>query len=156
MAKRKVQPEITNLEETVPSTIVEGTEQEVFANPEAQVEVTQAAVEQTTQPEQAAPKARVSKRPYIARVCELLEAGTHDAKEIVALVLVEFPEVKKGGIQTFTTDLKNPKYRHWKDRGVVVNPAGKLQFEDKVVPVEVPAADVVVPADGLQPEQPSE
>ena len=110
MAKRKVQPEITNLEETVPSTIVEGTEQEVFANPEAQVEVTQAAVEQTTQPEQAAPKARVSKRPYIARVCELLEAGTHDAKEIVALVLVEFPEVKKGGIQTFTTDLKNPKY----------------------------------------------
>ena len=97
MAKRKVQPEITNLEETVPSTIVEGTEQEVFANPEAQVEVTQAAVEQTTQPEQAAPKPpRVSKRPYIARC--LRTPGGRDARRQrnrCARVGRVFPKSKK-------------------------------------------------------------
>jgi hypothetical protein len=146
--------------EVVPSTIVEGLEAEVFAGQETQTETEVSvaqAPEQTTQPEQAAPKPpRVSKRPYINDVASLLEAGTHDAKEIVKLVLEKYSEVKKGGIQTFVTDLKNAKYRHWKDRAVVVNPAGKLQFEDKVVPVEVPAAEVVTPTEGFQPEQPAE
>jgi hypothetical protein len=156
--------EVTNIDvETVPATIVEGLEAEVFAgqetHTETEISVAQAP-EQTSQPEQAAPKPpKVSKRLYISRVCELLEAGTHGAKEIVALVSVEFPETKKSGIQTFVTDLKNPKYRHWKDRAVVVNAAGKLQFSDKVVKVEAePPVEVLTeaPTDGLQPQQPGE
>lgn len=156
--------------EVVPSTIVEGSEVEVFGSTqEGTTEVAPVEtpiVQAVEQIAQAAPKPpRVSKRPYIARVCELLEAGTHDAKEIVALVLVEFPEVKKGGIQTFVTDLKNPKYRHWKDRAVVVNGSGKLQFEDTVVKVEAEPApeapvevvpEVVATTEELQAEQPNE
>ena len=146
--------------EVVPSTIVEGSVVEVFAGdteiPVVQEVTTEVALVET--PEvvvQAEKPVRVSKRPYIARVCELLSAGTHDAREITALVLVEFPEVKKGGIQTFVTDLKKVKYRHWKDRAVVVNVAGKLQFEDKVVKVEA-QAEVVTPTQEEQPEQPAE
>jgi hypothetical protein len=154
--------EVTNIDvETVPATIVEGLEAEVFPNQEIQIEVTPiegqevttevASVETPEVVVQAEKPPRVSKRPYIARCAELLEAGSHSNKEIVALVLVEFPEVKKGGIQTFVTDLKNEKYRHWKERAVVVNASGKLQFADKVVTVaEVEAAETT------QEEQPEQ
>ncbi len=146
--------------ENIPATIVEGSEMEVFAGdtetPIVQEVTTEVAPTQTPEVVVPAEKpVRISKRPYIARVCELLEAGTHDAKEITALVLVEFADTKKSGVQTFVTDLKNEKYRHWKDRAVVVNAAGKLQFVDKVVPVEV-QEEVVTPAEEAQPEKPAE
>ncbi len=152
--------------EVIPSTIVEGSEVEVFGSTqEVTTEVAPVetpvvqAVEETAQPvEQAAPKPpRVSKRPYIDDVASLLETGTHDSKEIVKFVLEKYSEVKKGGIQTFVTDLKNAKYRHWKDRPVVVNASGKLQFSDKVVPIETQAevATTSTPVE-TQPEQPNE
>jgi hypothetical protein len=135
-------------EETSPATIVESTEAQVFATQtegqdavvttegEGQVvEGTVVTTEGDTKPEEKpAPKPRVNKRPYIARVTEHLELGNMDRKELVNLVLKEFPTVKKGGVETFLTDCLNPKYSFFKDRVVTKSPDGKLIFADRLIP----------------------
>ena len=89
------------------------------------------------------PKERINKRPYISYVEECLENGTYTRKEIIDTVLEKFPTVVRGGIQTFVTDLKNPKYNHFKERVVATNAEGKLQFQDKVpVPEVIPEQEV--------------
>lgn len=192
--------------EVIPSTIVEGYEAEVFSGQTEGQEVeatsegeshavegpvvvtgqeTQPPVEQTAQPEQPeekpAPKPRVNKRPYISLVESHLELGDLDRKSLLELVLKEFPAVTKGGITTFITDLKNPKYSHFKPRVAVEHPTTKkFLFADKLIPAvivaeqgqeveqtetqlseaEVPAADVApvmeVPVTDEPTEQPNE
>jgi hypothetical protein len=154
------QMEVTNnmAEEVTPATIVEASEEQVFAtqtgleaegttetesslveSPEAATEGLETqVVEQTAQPENAeetpAPKPRVNKRPYIGVVTEHLEAGDMDRKALVSLVLKEFPAVKKGGVETFLTDTLNPKYSYFKERVVTKSPNGKLIFADRLIP----------------------
>ena len=148
-------------QETIPATIVEGTEQQVFTDKIEGQEVVNTTVEETvaaaadttTQPaEQPAPKPpKVSKRPYISLVEEHLELGDLDKKELLALIMEQFPTVSKNGASTFLTDALNPRYSHWKDRVVSKTVDGKLIFADKI---EEPAPDVQ-PAEA-QPEQPAE
>jgi len=148
-------------QETIPATIVESTEQQVFTDKIEGQEVVNttleetvaAAADTTTQPaEQPAPKpAKVSKRPFIPLVEQCLELGNLDKKELLALIMEKYPEVNKNGASTFLTDALNPKYSHWKDRVVSKTVDGKLIFADKI---EEPAPDVQ-PAE-TQPEQPAE
>jgi hypothetical protein len=143
--------------EEVPATIVESSEEQVFTSQEITTDVAPTETPEVVAPVQKPP--RVSKRPYINDVAELLEAGTHSAKEIAKFVLEKYPEVKPGGIQTFCVDLKNSKYNHFKPRAVVINASGKLQFEDKVVNQTVEAEPVpeapveVVPEVGVATEE---
>jgi hypothetical protein len=178
------QMEVTNTD-VVPATIVEGSAEQVFSgqaedqavSTEGESQVVDgpvvAAEGETSQAqpeEKPTPKPRVNKRPYIQFVTEHLELGDCERKDLVKLVLAEFPQVVKGGIETFLTDCLNPKYSHFKDRSVIKTAAGKMIFKDKA-PVEVvapvaevkltetetpPVADVVVPVEEVQPEQPGE
>jgi hypothetical protein len=176
-------------EETSPATIVESAESVVFAvQTEGQETVDTSKAENLTaegqeattegletQPEEKpAPKPRVNKRPYIAMVTEHFELGDMDRKELVNLVLKEFPTVKKGGVETFLTDCLNPKYSFFKDRVVTKSPGGKLIFADRLIPgiivaeqdrqaeqteaqpteAETPPAEAV-PTEEAQPEQPA-
>jgi hypothetical protein len=149
-------------QETIPATIVEGTEQQVFTDKIDGQEVVNTTVEETvaaaggdttTEPaEQPAPKPpKVSKRPFIALVEQHLELGNLDKKELLSLIMEKYPEVNKNGASTFLTDALNPKYSHWKDRVVSKTVDGKMIFADKI---EDPAPDVQ-PAEA-QPEQPAE
>ena len=114
--------------EIIPATILEAmSEEELLASIPG---ITVATEEVKPAPEKK--PARVSKRPYIEDVKELLEAGTHDKKEIVAFVLDKYPETKKSGIETFVTDLKNIKYSQFKPRVAIIHPiTQKLIFSDK-------------------------
>jgi hypothetical protein len=106
---------------------------------------------------------RASKRPYLDRVKELLEAGMHTRKELIDLVQKEFPEVKLSAIQTFFTDLRNAKYSQYKPRIAMEHPVSKkFVFADKaLIQAELPVEEVQEVATGApveeeQPEQPSE
>jgi len=171
------QMEVTNnvTDEAVPSTIVEASEEQVFAaqtgqeaegtteaespvveTPEAGTEGQEAQpAEPSTQAEQPeekpAPKPRVNRRPYISLVEEHLELGDLDKKELLALIMERFPTISKNGVSTFLTDALNPKYSHWKDRVVSKTVDGKMIFADKI---EEPAPDVQTAE--VQPEQPGE
>ena len=159
------QMEVTNnvTDEAVPSTMVEASEEQVFATQTQEAEGTTEAEspvvetpEATTEGEAAeqpapAKKERVSKRPFIALVEHHLELGNLDKKELLALIMEKYPEVNKNGASTFLTDALNPRYSHWKDRVVSKTVDGKMIFADKI---EEPAPDVQ-PAEA-QPEQPAE
>lgn len=162
------QMEVTNnmAEETTPATIVEASEAEIFATQtetqeavvtdEAENRVVEgpvAAIEGETV-EQPAPakKERVSKRPYISLVEEHLELGDLDKKELLTLIVEQFPTVSKNGASTFLTDALNPRYSHWKDRVVSKTIDGKLIFADKIEPLPEELEAPVT----TQPEQPSE
>ena len=160
----------------IPATIVESTEAEIFAEQTEGQEVVSTIVEETvaaadgdttTQPAEApAPKPpKVSKRPYISLVEEHLELGNLDKKELLALIMEQFPTVSKNGASTFLTDALNPRYSHWKDRVVSKTVDGKLIFADKIEPVpeaqpaEAQQAEVQqaeVQQAEVQPEQPAE
>ena len=171
-AVQEVQTQVEGVEQ-IPATIVEGSSEEVFPSQtegqegvpttesESQtVDSPVAAHEGDTQPEEKpAPKPRVNRRPYIQLVESHLKLGDLDRKSLLELVLKEFPAVTKGGITTFITDLKNPKYSHFKPRVAVEHPTTKkFIFADKVETqtVEVPAAEVVAAIEETQPEQPGE
>jgi hypothetical protein len=101
---------------------------------------------------------------------EHLELGNLDKKELLALIMEQFPTVSKNGASTFLTDALNPRYSHWKDRVVSKTVDGKLIFADKIEPVpeaqpaeaqqaEVQQAEVQqaeVQQAEVQPEQPAE
>ncbi|HAM50891.1 MAG TPA: hypothetical protein DCP92_09465 [Nitrospiraceae bacterium] len=96
----------------------------------------------------------MSKRPYISLVEEHLELGDLDKKELLALIMEQFPTVSKTGASTFLTDALNPRYSHWKeDRVVSKTIDGKLIFADKIEPLP---EDFKAPVQTTQPEQPSE
>ena len=148
----------------IPATIVESTEAEIFAEQtegqdvvhvDTTVEETVIAADgdTTTQPaEQPAPKPpKVSKRPYISLVEEHLELGDLDKKELLALIMGQFPTISKNGASTFLTDALNPRYSHWKDRVVSKTVDGKMIFADQI---EEPVPDVQTVE--AQPEQPAE
>jgi hypothetical protein len=148
----------------IPATIVESTDAEIFAeqaedqevvNVDNIVEETVAAAgaDTATQPaEQPAPKPpKVSKRPYISLVEEHLELGDLDKKELLALIMGQFPTISKNGASTFLTDALNPRYSHWKDRVVSKTIDGKMIFADKI---EEPVPDVQTVQ--AQPEQAGE
>jgi hypothetical protein len=145
----------------IPATIVESTEAEIFAEQTEGQEVVETTVEETvvaasadtaTQPEEKpAPKPRVNRRPYISLVEEHLELGDLDKKELLALIMEQFPTISKNGVSTFLTDALNPKYSHWKDRVVSKTVDGKMIFADKI---EEPAPDLQTAE--AQPEQPAE
>ncbi len=173
--------EITQADvEVVPATIVEGGQEQVFAG---KAEVQEVATESDSQvvdgpavasesdttqaqaAEKPAPKPRVNKRPYIEFVVEHLTAGDCDRKELAKLIMEKFTGLSKGGVETFLTDAKNPKYSYFKDRPVIQHPkTGKLVFADCVEVVaeaqsseaEAPAVEVVAQAEEAQPVQPSE
>ncbi len=167
-ASEENQMEVTNhmAEETTPATIVEATEAEIFPtqteDPEAEVVAGEAESQMIEGPvvategeavEQPAPakKERLSKRPYIALVEAHFELGDLDKKELLTLIMGQFPTVSKNGASTFLTDALNPRYSHWKDRVVSKTIDGKMIFADKI---EEPVPDVQ-PAEA-QPEQPAE
>jgi len=156
------QMEVTNsvTDEAVPSTIVEASEEQVFAAQTQEADGTTEAEspvvetqEATTEGQEApAPKPpKVSKRPYISLVEEHLELGNLDKKGLLALIMERFPTISKNGVSTFLTDALNPKYSHWKDRVVSKTVDGKMIFADKI---EEPAADVQTAE--VQPKQPAE
>ena len=117
---------VINGEENVPATIVDSSEEQLFAGQQGTQEV-------VTEKSGEKPASKLSKRPYIEFVAECLEKGIYDRKELIAAVLEKFPTVSKGGIQTFVTDLRNPKYSHFRDRKVVLyGNQGKLIFEDRI------------------------
>ena len=157
------QMEVTNnvTDEAVPSTIVEASEEQVFAaqtgqeadgTTEAESPVVETQEATTEGQEAPAPKPpKVSKRPYISLVEEHLELGDLDKKELLTLIMERFPTISKNGVSTFLTDALNPKYSHWKDRVVSKTVDGKLIFADKI---EEPAPDVQTAE--VQPEQPAE
>jgi hypothetical protein len=153
--KKAAQQNVSTVEENViPATIVEGSEEQVFAPPVEGQEVVTSVVE-TPAPE--VKKERINRRPYIQFVQESLEDGVFTRKEIIEEVMKRFPATRLGGIQTFVTDLKNPKYSHFKDRKVVQQANGKLIFEDKLASVEeTPPTEVVVPEEVQTTEAPSE
>src|SRR5208337_1032197 len=88
--------------DVVPPTIVDAGAEEVFPSQE---EAQETAKEQAE--EKPASKPKVSKRPYIADVEILLNAGTHTKPQILALIMEKYPAVSKGGASTFLTDLMN-------------------------------------------------
>jgi hypothetical protein len=158
--------------EVVPATIVESSEAQVFtAQEEGQPISTsgesqgvdgQAANKGDIQPAEkpAEKKPRVNKRPYIEFVTEHLTVGDCDRKELVKLIMEKFKGLSKGGVETFLTDAKNPKYSYFKDRSVIQHPkTAKLIFADCVkVEAENATAETSQEAlvteattDGLQP-----
>ena len=154
-------------EETTPSTIVEASEAEIFATQgesqdavdttesEGQVVEGPVAATEGEAVEKPAPakKELVSKRPYIALVEAHLELGDLDKKELLALIMEQFPTVSKNGASTFLTDALNPRYSHWKDRVVSKTIDGKLIFADKIEPLP---EDFTAQAEATQPEQAAE
>jgi len=155
----------TESDEAVPPTIVETTESELFPQSQEVVPARELPPESNqNQPvvQPVSKPARVNKRPYIQDVQGLLESGTYSRAQIIAFVLEKYPTVAKGGIQTFVTDLRNPKYSYFKDRPVVIQgSSGKLIFADKVpaieeaTPVEAVSNDAQ-PTEPTQVEQPEE
>ena len=112
-------------EESVPATIVEATDGEVFPS---QADSQEVVVEQLTPVN----PPRVSKRPYISLVESHLETGDMDKKVLLALIMEKYPTVNRNGASTFLTDALNPRYSHWKGRVVTKTPEGKLIFADKL------------------------
>ncbi len=150
-SKKKSKTVVQAVDESIPATIVEGSEEQVFATPVEGTETT--VVGDAPAPE--VKKERINRRPYIALCQEHLEIGDLDRKELIKLVMDTFSEVRLGGIQTFVTDLRNVKYNHFKERAVILNAKGKLQFEDKIVPVEAVPVEVV-PEEAQTMEEPTE
>ncbi len=150
----------TENHESVPPTIVETTESELFAQEQEVVPSTELPPESSqAQPvvQPASKPQRVNKRPYIQDVQGLLEAGTHSRAEIISFVLQKYATVSKSGIQTFVTDLRNPKYSHFKDRQVVLyGSSGKLIFADKVPAKEVAKPVEAASSDAQPTETPTE
>lgn len=153
-------------EESTPATIVEATEAEVFSGQTEKHESVSAGeaesqmiggpvIETGGEAVQSTPakKERVSKRPYISLVEEHLELGDLDKKELLALIMEQFPTVSKNGASTFLTDALNPRYSHWKDRVISKTVDGKLIFAEKIEPLP---DELETPAETTQPEQPSE
>ncbi len=157
--------------EVVPATIVESGVEQVFAA-QAEEQAVATVVEGQvvdgpiatnqggTQPvEKPTPKQRVNKRPYIDFVVEHLTVGDCDRKELVKLIMEKFQGLSKGGVETFLTDAKNPKYSHFKDRPVIQHPkTGKLIFADcvgaeteKETPESSPEPVIEPTTEGLQP-----
>jgi len=74
---------------------------------------------------------------------------------MLEFIMEKYPGVSKSGASTFLTDLLNPKYSHWKERGVVKSETGKLVFKDKV-PDVVNAAVSEVQSEALLEEKSNE
>jgi hypothetical protein len=105
---------------------------------DAPVEEVKIVAEPPSVPPASAPakKERVSKRPYLNFVLESLEAGLNTRKELQEKIMVNFPGVSRGGVQTFITDLFNVKYSHFKPRKIVKLAEGQLIFEDRTKVIE--------------------
>lgn len=151
----QVEAQEANGTDSVPATIVEGSQEDVFpSQAEGQSGTQETAPEQTVEK-----PAKPSRRPYLQLAEKLLTDGTHTRKELIAALREAHPEASKSGIETFVSDLPNPKYCFFKDRPVTKTAEGKLRFADKVVspaetsPVE---AGTTVGAPDEQPEQPAE
>lgn len=143
--------EVGNSEEQTPATIVESSEEQLFASQEG----TQEAVTEQTEEKPAPKPPRASKRPYIADVEVMLNAGSHTKPQILALIMAKYPAVSKGGASTFITDLCNIKYNHFKPRAVIKLADSKLQFADMVrAATDMPEPEAQ-PTDE-PPEQPAE
>ncbi len=103
-------------------------------------------VETSPIPTEPTKKPKKNARPYVPMAKEALEKGLYTRKEFITAIMDAFPEIKKGGVETFVTDLKNPKYCYFKPRVVVVNADGKLIFAESVQPQEEEAvAEEVAP-----------
>jgi hypothetical protein len=148
--------EAVESQESVPATIVESTETEVFPEQTEDQEVVNTTAEEVVvetegdttqnqpveQPAAKPPKLRVNRRPYVQLVAQMLEKKDGcERQEIIDAVRAEFPTVSKGSITTFITDAKNPKYSYFKDRPVITHPeTGKLIFADRVEKVSAAEA----------------
>lgn len=97
-------------------------------------------------------KEKKNARPYISFATEALEEGLYTRAELIEEVLRRYPTVSKGSIQTFVTDLKNPKYSFFKDRAIVVQADGQLIFADVVSAREALPGENL-PAEGTSVEE---
>ncbi len=124
------------------------------AEPEIEVTATstEATSAETSAVQEKPAKQKRNTRPYLDFATDALSQGLYTRKDFVAAILAAFPEMKKGAIDTFVTDLKNPKYCYFKPRLVVVNADGKLIFEDAVEAAESGQAETepIEVADGTQ------
>jgi hypothetical protein len=73
------------------------------------------------------PQKRKTRRIYLELAIQYLEKGcTH--KELVDVIMKQFPNLNRETVSTFAFDILNPKYSPIKDRPVVKLPDGKLIF----------------------------
>jgi hypothetical protein len=82
-------------------------------------------------------------RPYLELATNALEKGLYTRKEFITAIMTAFPQCSKGGVETFVTDLKNPKYCFFKERSVVMQADGKLIFSDVVPAIDAAEAEAV-------------
>jgi hypothetical protein len=83
-----------------------------------------------------APPKRKSRRIYLDLAIRLLERGSFTHRTLVDAIMEQFPTLNRQTIETFVSDVQNPRYSPIKDRKVVkLPPDGRLVFEDKIKPV---------------------
>lgn len=82
---------------------------------------------------QSSPK-RKTRRIYLDLAIQYLEKGSCTHKELVDVIMKQFPNLNHETVSTFAFDILNPKYSPIKDRPVVKLPDGRLIFEDKIKP----------------------
>ncbi len=80
-------------------------------------------------------KAKKNARLYLDMAINALEKGLYTRNEFISAIMATYPECKKGGVETFVSDLKNVKYCYFRERPVVMQADGKLIFAD-VVPIQ--------------------
>jgi hypothetical protein len=80
------------------------------------------------------PQKKRTRRIYLELAIQYLEKGSCTHKELVDVIMKQFPNLNRETASTFGFDILNPKYSPIKDRNVVKLPDGKLMFEDRIKP----------------------
>lgn len=75
---------------------------------------------------------------YLDLAIRLLERGSYTHRALVDAIMEQFPNLNRQTIETFASDVQNPRYSPIKDRKAVkLPPDGTLIFEDKIRPAFV-------------------
>ena len=69
------------------------------------------------------------RKPHIIRIESLITESIYTSKEIVEIILSEFPEKRKDTITTYVRSTKNPKYNPFDVAVIEVN--GVFKFEEQ-------------------------
>lgn len=107
-------------ETDVVEPVVETTVVEVIDTKETQLET-----ETETAPDTSAVKKRA---PHIIRIGELIAEGLYSSKEIVNIIVTEFPDKREDTVTTYVRSTRNPKYNAFDSAVIEVN--GIFKFEE--------------------------
>lgn len=109
---------------------------ESVTDPPSGLSVVQSQPAPSKNPIAPAPPKRKSRRIYLDLAISLLERGSYTHRTLVDAIMEQFPNLNRQTIETFVSDVQNPKYSPIKDRKVVkLPPDGRLVFEDKIKPM---------------------